>query len=867
MIPTTRWTRAPWCALLLLAAGRAAAQRPNETVQVTAGARYEAGGLHRLFLGEGWRPLWTAPITVPVLDPDTFAGGLTVEERSGGFSTEGLRMKGRDGREYQFRSVDKNVSPGMACDLRGTLAQSVVQDLVSAKNPAAALVVPPLLDAAGVLHPTPRFYVLPDHPFLGEYREQFRGRLGMVEVRPTDGFAGARDVEGSGSPVRPRPPCDGSAPEAGNQELQDLRKKIEESPEDRVDARAFLAARLMDVFFGDWDRHWDQWRWGRFDAGGVHWWRPIPRDRDNAFSDNRGLIPAVGRTMTPILVQFGPEYDKVRRYHIHPAELDRLFLPGLPREVWDSTANALRARLTDAVIDSAVRRMPPEYVRLEGEEFAAALKARRDALPAAAAEMYAIMSREVDLHGTDKRERAEVVRLADGGVEVTVRPAEGGGPPLFHRRFVPGETREVRIYLHGGDDVATVRGTSEDDPILVRVIGGGGDDQMRDQSTAGGGRRTVFYDDRGSNSFDPGYEAKVDDHPWEPPRPNTLLGNPPPPRDWGRTSSPTGIYANWELNIGPVVGVGPNWKRYGFRRAPHAEQTSIRLLWAPLERNGFGAMARYERWITNRPALFWVQARGSNFEDVRFHGYGNLTPKDPDRDLFEVDQTQVRGQVAYELRPSSSLRLWAGPAAKWTDPGPVNLSPGNLPGEERFWQAGGEGGVVLDLRDTVAYPRHGLRAEVVGSGWGWDAGGPFGRAEGFVAGYASVPGAFGPTIALRAGGQKAVGDFPFQESAFVGGPMNLRGYHYQRFRGDAALFGSAELRARLAYVNLGIARFQLGVFGLADAGRVYVDGDSPGGWHTSTGGGISLRTLGRSLTAAYAKGERGSFYATIGMPF
>ena len=130
-----------------------------------------------------------------------------------------------------------------------------------------------------------------------------------------------------------------------------------------------------------------------------------------------------------------------------------------------------------------------------------------------------------------------------------------------------------------------------------------------------------------------------------------------------------------------------------------------------------------------------------------------------------------------------------------------------------------------------------------------------------------VPGAFGPTIALRAGGQKAVGDFPFQESAFVGGPMNLRGYPYQRFRGDAALFGSAELRARLAYVNLGIARFQLGVFGLADAGRVYVDGDSPGGWHTSTGGGISLRTLGRSLTAAYAKGERGSFYATIGMPF
>jgi len=844
----TGTTRAPWCALLLLlaaGAGTAAAQRPNQTVQVTAGAHYEAGGLHRFFLGEGYRPLWTTTITVPVLDPDTFAGGLTVEKEGGGFSTESLRMQGRNGREYQFRSVDKNVNPGLPRDLRGTLSQWVVQDMVSAKNPAAALVVPPLLDAAGVLHATPRYFVLPDHPFLGEHRQQFRGRLGMLEERPTDGFGGARDVKGS----------------------DDLRKKIEESPEDRVDPRAFLTARLMDVFFGDWDRHWDQWRWARFDAGGVHWWRPIPRDRDNAFNDGRGLITSIGRTMTPILVQFGPEYDQIRRYHQHPAELDRLILPPLPRAAWDSTANALRARLTDALIDSAVRRMPPEYVRREGEALAAALKARRDALPAAAAELYALVAREVDVHATDARERAEVERLADGGVEVTLRAAGGGAAPYYRRRFDPAETREVRLYLHGGDDEAIVRGASPDGGILVRVIGGGGDDRLGDQSTAGGGRRTVLYDDRGNNEFDPGREAKVDEHAWSPPHANALTGNAPPPRDWGSSSTLTGIYANWELNIGPVVGVGPTWKRYGFRRAPHAEQASLRVLWAPWEHNGIGAQGRYERYITNRPALVWVQARGTNFEDVRFHGFGNQSPSDPDRDLYEVDQTQVRGQLAYELHPTRALRLWAGPAAKWTDPDVVAAPHGTLLGDESFWQAGAEGGAALDLRDTVADPRHGLRAELTGSAWGWDVWGPFGKLDGFVSGYATVPGAFGPTLALRVGGQKAMGHFPFQESAFVGGPMNLRGYSYQRFRGDAALFGSAEVRARLAYLNLGAARFHVGAFGLADAGRVYVDGDSPGGWHTSTGGGLSLETLGRSFTAAYAKGERGMFYATIGMPF
>lgn len=837
----SRSLRVPLCALLVLAPALLRAQRPGETARVAAGPEYRAGGLRRLLVGKSYRPLWTTPIAVPVLDPDTFAGGLTVEEQGGGLSTESLRLKGRNGREYVFRSVDKNVTPGMPADLRGTLPQAIVQDEVSAKHPASAVIVPALLDAAGVLHATARLYVMPDHPFLGQHRARFRGRLGMVEERPTDGFAGARDVKGS----------------------PDFQKLIGEDPQNRVDARAFLTARLMDVFFGDWDRHWDQWRWARFDSAGVRWWRPIPRDRDNAFNDNRGLIPTAARATTPILVHFGPEYDDVLRYHNQPAELDRLLLSSLPREAWDSTARYLRTRLTDAVIDAAVRRAPPEYFALNGEDMAAALKARRDSLPAAAADFYHVVAREVDVHTTDAAERAEVERLADGSVDVTVHAGgEPGGVPYYHRRFVPGETREVRLYLHGGDDQAVVRGAP--DGILVRVIGGGGDDELRDQANDHG--RTVFYDDRGHNQIDRG-GARVDTRAWQPPKPVTLLGNPPPVRDWGTTSSFTSPYANWELNIGPVVGLGPNWKRYGFRRAPHAEQVGVRVLWAPLERNGFGALLHYDRQITNRPASVWLNARGSNFEDVRFHGFGNQTPADPDRDFFEVDQTQVRLQAAYEVRPSPRLRLFAGPAAKWTDPGTVNATSTGGLGMETFWQAGAAGGAVLDLRDSVMDPRSGARALVSAAGYGTDLGAPFGHFEGEAAAYASVPGRVGPTLALRAGGQLAVGDFPFQEAAFVGGPMNLRGYPYQRFRGDASLFGSAELRARLAYVNLGVARFHLGAFGLADAGRVYVGGDSPGGWHTGLGGGVSFQTLGRVGTVAYAKGERGLFYVTLGMPF
>jgi hypothetical protein len=89
----------------------------QDSVSVRAGERYAAGGLRRLVLGTGYRDLWTMPVTVPVLDPDTFAGGLAVLERGGGRQTVSLRFGADDGREYVFRSVDdryRSVAVGWA---------------------------------------------------------------------------------------------------------------------------------------------------------------------------------------------------------------------------------------------------------------------------------------------------------------------------------------------------------------------------------------------------------------------------------------------------------------------------------------------------------------------------------------------------------------------------------------------------------------------------------------------------------------------------------------------------------------------------------------------------------------------------------
>ena len=67
----------------------------------------------------------------------------------------------------------------------------------------------------------------------------------------------------------------------------------------------------------------------------------------------------------------------------------------------------------------------------------------------------------------------------------------------------------------------------------------------------------------------------------------------------------------------------------------------------------------------------------------------------------------------------------------------------------------------------------------------------------------------------------------------------VRGIDAQRYAGDASVYGTSELRVPMAHVTFPLP-IDVGLLGFVDAGRVYVDGASPGGWHTVAGGGLWL---------------------------
>ena len=102
--------------LSVLSCHRALAQTaaPQEsrdrTATVVAGEQYGSplGGTY--FLGKDYRDLWTTEIRVPVLDLGSVAGGLEPVMRVGGQASQGLALRGADGRDYTFRSVNKVIS-------------------------------------------------------------------------------------------------------------------------------------------------------------------------------------------------------------------------------------------------------------------------------------------------------------------------------------------------------------------------------------------------------------------------------------------------------------------------------------------------------------------------------------------------------------------------------------------------------------------------------------------------------------------------------------------------------------------------------------------------------------------------------------
>jgi hypothetical protein len=97
-----------------------------------------------------------------------------------------------------------------------------------------------------------------------------------------------------------------------------------------------------------------------------------------------------------------------------------------------------------------------------------------------------------------------------------------------------------------------------------------------------------------------------------------------------------------------------------------------------------------------------------------------------------------------------------------------------------------------------------------------------------------------PTFAFRAGGKENLGArIPTSRPRTSETPGPVRLGRDGRYAGDASAYGNAELRLGLGRATI-VLPTDFGVFGLADVGRVFLEGENSDVWHSAFGGGIWL---------------------------
>lgn len=379
--------------IFLFAAISASAQ---DSVTAPASCRYnDPLFLEKVFVGRNNRAMWTTPVHVKVFHLHEAKGGLKPTKLGGGMQTKNLHLEDSTGREWSLRSVDKNVDKAMkASGIRSPLIRTFSQQMISAANPYGPLTLQPMAEALGILCTNPQLYYVTDDTALGEYREVFANSMCLLEQR--------EPVFDEGDKVM---------------STKKLRKHLKEGRPYKVDEKMLLQARLLDMLVADWDRHDDQWKWERHkQPDGSYVIYPIPRDHDQIYFNSNGLaFSTMSLLGAHVFVGFRKQL-KLRALNYKEWYFDYSLLGNLNEDDWRRGVQQFQSRLSDVVLDSATRRLPPEIYSLYGRKLYRLLRIRRDKMPDAAISYYRFLrahpdkAKKVKLEMEERAKKGELLK-------------------------------------------------------------------------------------------------------------------------------------------------------------------------------------------------------------------------------------------------------------------------------------------------------------------------------------------------------------------------------------------------------------------------------------------------------------------------
>jgi hypothetical protein len=807
---------------LLFISLNATAQQPVADTVIVAGPEYKKSKSYQKKWGRNHRVEWLTPVHVPVLKLDTAYGGLTPYKAGGGNESKSLKLRSRSGNEYALRSIRKSRDEVIPDNLKGTYMEDIVKDGISMSHPYGALAVGYMMDAAGIYHSRPKLVYVPQQKALDTFNIKYGNDLYLLEEKAEGDWHEADNL--------------------GNyrrfSSTEEVLIKIQQSNTNMVDQRAYVKARLFDMLIGDWDRHEGNWSWGEeFVKGGILY-KPVPRDRDQAFFHHDGFI--INKMLKAAGLFYMQHYDSVVKnisLVSHAARyMDRLFTNGLTLEDWVREAGALQEALSDKVIEKSVAQLPKEVYAAKGKELEDKLKARRNQLSAFAVQHYQFIAKQVEVTGSKQREYFEVISNGDNKTVVSVyRLDEKGrkeGKPYYQRAFNAEETNELRLFGIKGEDVYVVNNEVKD--ITIRIIGGPGKDSVIQSK-----RKVHVYDNEDNvfetNSARMHLSSDTSVHKWN--------------YKWFKYDKngllPLVFYNNADRIY---AGVRYRMRKYKWRKEPYAWAQEFGAHYS-ISQNAFSAF-----WEGTYPNLVgkWNMLFRAEYDMVRwtnYYGMGN-------------ESKSVTSDINYYRMRSEE---WFASAGLFRTFGRSTVQAmgyyqrvKSMRDNERYFtkvfshnQEVFETHPYAGLQLTYSYVNVKDSVAPV-SGFTFLANAIYSnnfRQNEFFQRYNAHAQVYIPlldkvSLAMRFGGETVVNDRVLgsgqaYEHAIVGGPRTIRGFRRERFWGKTAVYNSNELRF-ITNLKTYLMTGKIGVFGFFDQGRVWMPGEKSNKLHYSYGPGIII---------------------------
>ncbi|APY01549.1 metallophosphoesterase [Lacinutrix venerupis] len=814
-----------------------------QTVQASVYTKEETekSGTHELLLGERYRDLYSTKITAKVATLDTLHGGLEIVRAGGGHQTKSLRLRTKDGRELNMRALRKSATQYLQTvlfketyiedEFDKTQVESFVLDFYTAAHPYAFFVVPDLADAGEVYHTNPELYFIPKHKYLGDYNTDYGGELYMIEERPEENYSNERNF--------------GYADDI--ESTHDIIEKIREDEKYKIDENSFIRARLFDMLIGDWDRHQDQWRWAQFDQeNGDKLFKPIPRDRDQVFSNFDGAVLDVLKVLsgsTKQLQVYDAELKDIKWMNSAGIKLDKVLIQNSGKEAWLKQAKFLMDNITDEVIAKAFSKVPEETKNESLIEIQELLKGRRANMLDIAERYYNYLNELVIVTGTDKDDYFEINRIGDNETNVKISRIIDGekGEVIVDRTFNKDITKELWIYGLDDDDVFEVTGKANN-LIFTRIIGG----QNNDTYIIKNGRRVRVYDHKS--------------------KPNTIKENN------GAKINFTDIYNNnlFDFNknikrlstITPAIAYNPDdgfslglsfiKTTKGFQRNPYSQQHRFKGGYF-FATDGFSI--EYDGEFANLFGDWNLHVAGKltseNFSN-NFFGYGNETINNDD--VLDLNYNRVKTSIYMasvgilkkgNFGSDYGFKLLAEGIEIGKTPNRYieNFAPSTLNTEfysRRYFTAleanynyASFDNKIVPTRGMTFNIETGIKTEPE------ETKNTYGYLNSSLGFYNALITNRRLVLKTDLRGQVRVGDdLLFYQAASIGGINGLRGYRNERFTGKNSLVGSADIRYSFKSFKTAILPLQIGVFAGGDVGRVWLKNDFSEKWHNDYGGGF-----------------------------